>query len=192
MRQTHSESHSLCDLIMLRKEGRSFKGTNTGQASYYNRTSEGSSVVELATGAAARKLSFQTRFRTLKFGRAQSRSVASGLEVGWEAACCARPANCVLNWVCCRTMGSRIAARPPTEAPKDEGVVRFVGQAPGVVVRQTPDATCCVLCCWRRLLSLAAFQRNPCWSISPHPPFFFCVSVYLLFSTSAAVLSPPP
>lgn len=77
-------------------------------------------------------------------------------------------------------MGSGIAARPPTEAPKDEVVVRFVGQAPGVVVRQTSDATCCVLCCWRRLLSLAAFQRNPCWSISPRPPFFL-VSPFICF-----------
>lgn len=34
---------------------------------------------------------------------------------------------------------------PPTEAP--ETPVTFVGQAPGVVVRQTPGATCCLMCC---------------------------------------------
>lgn len=34
-------------------------------------------------------------------------------------------------------MGNGIALSSPAEAPKDEKVVRFVGQAAGVVVRQT-------------------------------------------------------
>lgn len=34
-------------------------------------------------------------------------------------------------------MGNGIALSSPTEAPKDEKVVRFVGQAAGVVVMQT-------------------------------------------------------
>lgn len=39
--------------------------------------------------------------------------------------------NCVSNWV----FGD--CSRLPSEAPKDERVVRFVGQPAGVVVRQT-------------------------------------------------------
>lgn len=82
------------------------------------------------------------------------RSDAPEFEVGGELAC-ARRANCVLNWVCWAQWGGATAVSPPTEAP--ETLVTFVGQAPGVVVRQTPGATCCLLCCPRLLVSSAAF-----------------------------------
>lgn len=52
---------------------------------------------------------------------------------------CARRANCSLKLGLLRRSGGAVTAvSPPTEAPRTRCSSGFVGQAPGVVVRQTP------------------------------------------------------
>lgn len=45
--------------------------------------------------------------------------------------------DCVLKWVCGYTIGNQMVFKLPSAALEEERVVRFVGQAAGVVVRQT-------------------------------------------------------
>lgn len=84
------------------------------------------------TAVAALKLPLFERLKLPHARRARATRLDS--EVGGELALfffLARAANCVLNWVCWRAVGSVPAASPPTEAREDKVLVRFVGQAPG-------------------------------------------------------------